>query len=285
VGIQDFDPRVQLVINRIQTFEQTKRVFDDAREIGYTSINADIIYGLPLQTRESVADTIGRMQELMPERIAFYSYAHVPWKSKAQRRYTEADLPAREEKRALYELGRALLADSGYYEIGMDHFALPSDSLFQASEDGSLHRNFMGYTTRATGLLVGLGASSISDSWTAFAQNLKEIEVYEAAVNAGNFPVTKGHFLSTADLAIRHHILNLMCRFRTDLKEGYLPEFFLEESIGRLGPLEEDGLVIINGTSIVIPEAGRPFLRNICACLDGYLHKAQSQKPLFSKSI
>lgn len=283
VGVQDFDPRVQHVINRPQTFEQTKRTFDEARAVGYESVNADIIYGLPLQTAESVQMTIGRVRELRPERIAFYSYAHVPWKSPAQRRYTEADLPAAAEKRRLYELGRDRLLEAGYVEIGMDHFALPDDELCTAYTAGTLHRNFMGYTTRHTELLVGLGASSISDTWDAFAQNIKEVEPYMEAVNEGQLPLTKGHLLDDEDRLIRRHILSLMCRHETAWDEP--TPAVLRDALVRLQPLAADGLVELDSRRIRVTETGRPFVRNIAMQLDERYWQRQATGPVFSRSV
>ncbi|ARS34515.1 oxygen-independent coproporphyrinogen III oxidase [Pontibacter actiniarum] len=283
VGIQDFDPRVQFVINRIQTFEQTKEIFDAARAMGYTSINADIIYGLPHQSADCVRHTIERVKELHPERIAFYSYAHVPWKSKAQRRYSEADLPAPAEKRGLYELGRTLLQEAGYVEIGLDHFALPEDELYVASVQGNLHRNFMGYTPRHTELLIGLGASSISDTGTAFMQNIKEVEAYEEVVFTGILPLLKGHELTGEDLRIRRHILNLMCRLATSWP-GEEQEY-LNQALVRLQPLAADGLVTYDSNHIQVLEEGRPFLRNVAMCLDLRLWADKPTTPVFSRSV
>jgi oxygen-independent coproporphyrinogen-3 oxidase len=283
VGIQDFDPNVQYIINRPQTFEQTQRVFDDARTMGYQSINADIIYGLPFQTAESIRLTIEKVRELRPERIAFYSYAHVPWKSPAQRRYTEADLPAADEKRRLYELGREMLLASGYREIGMDHFALPEDELYKAYQTHTLHRNFMGYTTQQTELLIGLGASSISDTWNAFAQNSKEVEAYQEAVWMGRLPVFKGHVLTDEDTAIRQHILNLMCQNSTSW-QGKTPAY-LQDALVRLKAMEADGIVELDSHQITVTEVGKPFVRNIAMQLDERYWHRQTTEPVFSKSI
>ena len=162
LGVQDFDPRVQFVINRIQSFEKTKEVVDWARKYNYQSINIDLIYGLPHQTVRSIEHSITLIKSLMPDRIAFYSYAHVPWKSKVQRRYTEEDLPVASEKWAMYNRGRELLEEAGFERIGMDHFALLSDKLFVAAASGDLHRNFMGYTTTKSKLIIGLGVSSMA---------------------------------------------------------------------------------------------------------------------------
>ena len=160
---------MQEIIHRLQPFENVERAFREAREIGFTSINADLVFGLPFQTPETMRRTIELTNELRPDRIAFYSYAHVPWIKPGQRRFTEADLPVDAEKRALYELGKQLFEDDGYQEIGMDHFALPHDGLYTALLRGRLHRNFMGYSAVGTELMIGLGVSAISDSWTCFA--------------------------------------------------------------------------------------------------------------------
>lgn len=277
VGIQDFDETVQFVINRLQSFEQTKKTFNTARKIGYTSINADIIYGLPLQTAQSVRKTIELVKILAPERIAFYSYAHVPWKSPAQRRYTEADLPRAEEKRQLYELGRALLNEAGYHDIGLDHFALPTDTLYKAAQIGSLHRNFMGYTTQKSSLLIGLGASAISDTGEAFMQNTKEIETYQAQIASGNFAIFKGHLLTDEDKIIRENILDIMCRYATKL-QNYIPKEVFSD-------LEQEGLVKYDFPFLQVTEAGKMFLRNIASQIDARMKKQNTSKQLFSKAI
>ena len=176
-GVQDYDPIVQKTINRIQSSEQVKEVTDKSREIGYNSISHDLVFGLPHQTLDTIKDSIEKTSELLPERIAFYSYAHVPWiKGLGQRGYSEADLPKNEVKRELYEYGKKRFLELGYKEIGMDHFALKTDGLYKAVKNKTLHRNFMGYTSGKTQLMVGLGMSSISDSWYSFAQNVKTVE-------------------------------------------------------------------------------------------------------------
>ena len=215
LGIQDFDPIVQFTIHREQSFEQVEEVTKNARRIGYTSINYDLIYGLPMQTMQGLTNTMMLVAALMPDRIAFYSYAHVPWLKPGQRRFTEMDLPDAQLKTKLYEIGRRLLKNYGYLEIGMDHFALPCDTLLEAERTGTLHRNFMGYTNNHTQLLIGLGVSSISDSLYAYAQNVKVVEEYLDLVNKGELPVFKGHILTYEDLIIRKHILNIMCKGQT----------------------------------------------------------------------
>ncbi|MBX7183065.1 MAG: oxygen-independent coproporphyrinogen III oxidase [Bacteroidia bacterium] len=285
LGVQDFDPKVQDVINRIQTVEDVRRVTRQARELGYTSINYDLIYGLPFQTRESIVNTVKEVRELRPDRIAFYSYAHVPWMKPGQRKFTEDDLPSGEEKRALYELGRTLLEEAGYIEVGIDHFALSNDGLFEAMRNKKLHRNFMGYTTNTTKLLVGLGASSISDSWTGFVQNEKKVEDYYKRLESGEFPFFKGHQLSEEDLILRRHILQLMCNFYTSWKDAGEQTPALFKGIERLREMEKEGLVDLMEDGIAVTEAGKPFLRNICYALDARAEHQELAGPKFSKAI
>lgn len=284
-GIQDFDPVVQHAINRLQSFNQVKTVFDEAKKIGYTSINFDLIYGLPFQTLHSVIDTINQVNILKPDRIAFYSYAHVPWIKPGQRKFTEKDLPADIEKRNLYEKGLELFKQNGYVDIGMDHFALTSDSLFIASENKTLHRNFMGYTHHYTELMIGLGASSISDTWNGFSQNLKTIEAYQEAVNKNEFPIFKGHILTGQDLIIRKHILNLMCHGETHWCTEAIHWDALQEGVKRLQELEHDGLVKIFPQSLIITEQGKAFLRNICLCLDSRYWEKTPEAAIFSSAV
>ncbi|MCX2480068.1 oxygen-independent coproporphyrinogen III oxidase [Pedobacter sp. MC2016-15] len=282
LGIQDFDPKVQLVINRIQTVEEVAQVTDLARLIGYTSVNYDLIYGLPLQDAAGLQSTIESVLELTPDRIAFYSYAHVPWVKPGQRRYTEKDLPDANEKQKLYELGRDMLKQGGYYEIGMDHFTLELDSLYAAEKDGRLHRNFMGYTHQYSELMIGLGVSSISDSWTAFAQNVKKVEEYLELVNAGRLPLFKGHLLNAEDLVIRRHILNLMCTGRTSWAAPEQQTPSLWEGLLRMRLIAEDGLVVMDENQLQVTPEGKRFLRNICMALDARLWANQPQTQLFS---
>lgn len=282
-GIQDFDPKVQEIINRKQPFTNVERALREAREIGYTSINADLVFGLPFQTPETMRRTIALTNDLRPDRIAFYSYAHVPWIKPGQRRFTEADLPADADKRALYELGKQLFEEAGYREIGMDHFALPHDALYTASQQGHLHRNFMGYTPVRTELMIGLGVSAISDSWSCFAQNRKTVEDYQQAVERDELPVFRGHLLSEDDLRMRAAILDVMCRQRVDLAgigwDVHDVEAHFFDLIG-------DDLVVQNGTIITVTEKGRPFVRNVCMAFDLQLRTEQENaKPRFSMTV
>jgi oxygen-independent coproporphyrinogen-3 oxidase len=285
LGVQDFDPKVQFLINRIQSFEQTKEVVDWARKHHYKSINIDLIYGLPHQTISSIEHSIQRIKSLMPDRIAFYSYAHVPWKSKGQRRYTEADLPNAEEKWEMYHKGKSLLEQEGFYSIGMDHFALKEDPLFTAAAEGMLHRNFMGFTTTNAKLLIGLGASSISDSWDAFAQNEKEIEAYEQKINEGVLPLVNGHLLNKEDLVVRKNILQLMCNNQTSLDPTMLSPAYFKHCGEALAGMQEDGLVNVVENHIAVTDKGKLFVRNICACIDAQLWREAPAYAAFSKAI
>ena len=285
-GVQDYNETVQKAINRIQPFENVKNVTEWAREIGYISVSHDIIFGLPHQKLEHVKNTIAKTNELKPDRIAFYSYAHVPWLAgNGQRGYKDADLPAADEKRAQYEIGKELLLKNGYQEIGMDHFALETDSLYKAMESGGLHRNFMGYTSSNTHLMIGLGASSISDSWYGFAQNVKNVEEYQNLVENDIIPLYRGHILTEEDQIIRRHILNLMCRFKTSWSDFklYIPE--MDSILKRLREMEQDGIVEITKGSLLITEKGRPFVRNVCMAFDLPLQKKSPDTKLFSMTV
>jgi oxygen-independent coproporphyrinogen-3 oxidase len=286
LGIQDFDIRVQEIINRIQPFETVARVMKEARAIGYRSVNFDLVYGLPLQTATGVTATINQVMQLQPDRISFYSYAHVPWvKGVGQRRYSEADLPKDEEKRALYDLGKTMFADNSYTEIGMDHFALKEDPLYEAFNNGTLHRNFMGYTDHHTSLMIGLGASSIGDSWYAYAQNEKQIAAWQHLVNSGQFPIVRGHILSPEDLLLRRHIHALMCGFETRWNKADTQCDAIMEGLQRLQEPEKDGLVIIHPEKIAVTLKGRPFIRNICMAFDARLWQQLPPSQLFSNAI
>ena len=285
LGIQDFDPKVQDIVHRIQSFAQVKSITDLSRELGFTSVNYDLIYGLPLQTLGSVEDTFAKVVELKPDRIAFYAYAHVPWIKAGQRRFTEADLPSGDQKRSLYERGRFLLEESGYVEIGMDHFALKTDSLYSAVQNGSLHRNFMGYTARNVNPILALGVSAIGDAWTAFAQNEKLLETYVEKVNQGEIPIYRGHVLTEEDLSLRRHILNLMTKMATDwTHDANVPEF-LDEVASKLGEFEHDHLLSATSTSCQVHESGRAFLRNICMAFDARLARKAPETRLFSQTV
>jgi oxygen-independent coproporphyrinogen-3 oxidase len=285
-GVQDYSSKVQQSINRVQPFHNVAKVTFWAKEIGYTSIGHDLIFGLPFQTLEDVMDTIDKTNSLQPDRLAFYSYAHVPWiKGNGQRGFNDEDLPIDDEKRKLYEEGKKLLSQNGYHEIGMDHFALASDSMYQSFLDEKLHRNFMGYTSSKTQVMIGLGVSSISDSWYSFAQNVKTLEEYYAKLEQNELPVYRGHLLTNEDLIIRKHILNLMCQFTTSWEDKELYFNELPYIIHQLNEMEHDGLVKISSTSITVTEKGKPFVRNLCMAFDLRLKRKAPQTQLFSMTV
>ena len=282
LGIQDFDLAVQKIINRVQSVEQVESVTEQARTIGYTSINYDFIYGLPLQTIKSLKETIEKVVALKPDRIAFYGYAHVPWVKSGQRKFTEDDLPNTQTRQLLYETGRNDLAAANYFDIGMDHFSLITDSLYKAAQNQKIHRNFMGYTHQYTQLMIGLGVSSISDSWFAFAQNVKNEEEYLSLINNGDLPVFKGHLLSDEDLLIRKHILNIMCNGETTWTKEELANHNFKNSICLLDELIADGIITRTDHSLKVTDEGKRFLRNVCAVFDAKLREKLPEKQVFS---
>jgi len=284
-GVQDYNETVQKAIHRIQTYEQVAEVTKISREEGFTSVGHDIIYGLPFQRADHVVETLKKTAGIRPDRLAFYSYAHVPWlKGNGQRGFQDSDLPTPGEKRRQYELGKEILRGAGYKEIGMDHYALEADGLYQAMVNGGLHRNFMGYTVSHTQMMIGLGVSSISDSWYGFAQNVKNIEEYEHLVSSGVIPVFRGHLLSEEDQLIRRHILDLMCRFETRWDKG-LSEARVAEIRERLKEPEADGLVVLNPETVQVTGSGRVFIRNICMAFDLHLHNKVPETRLFSMTV
>ena len=285
-GVQDYSDKVQHAIHRIQPFHNVAKVTLWAKEIGYTSISHDLVFGLPFQTLDDVLDTIDKTNALHPDRLAFYSYAHVPWiKGNGQRGFKDEDVPKDDEKRKLYEQGKLQLSKHGFVEIGMDHFALKSDSMYQSFKEGNLHRNFMGYTTTNTKVMIGLGVSSISDSWNAFAQNEKILEDYYARLDKNEIPVFKGHILSEEDLIIRQHILNIMCQFETNWNDEKLQFPELTEVIDSLYEMQQDGLLELQENKIIVTENGKPFVRNICMAFDLHLKRKAPERQLFSMTI
>ncbi len=285
-GVQDYASNVQEAIHRIQPFHNVAKVTFWAKEIGYTSIGHDLIFGLPFQTLSDVKDTIDKTKSLFPDRLAFYSYAHVPWiKGNGQRGFKDEDLPKDDEKRKLYEEGKKQLAQNGYHEIGMDHFALENDNMYTSFKEGKLHRNFMGYTASKTQLMIGLGVSSISDSWYSFAQNEKTIEDYYTHLADNQLPIFRGHVLTSEDLIIRRHILNLMCQFTTSWKDKTLDFPELTSVLTSLEEMREDGLLTIQDETITVTEKGKPFVRNICMAFDLRLIRKAPETKLFSMTI
>ena len=281
LGVQDFDPEVQRLVHRVQPFDITQKITQAARDLGYESVNFDLIYGLPKQTEASVMTMMEKTWELKPDRIALYSLAVVPWIKPAQRLFKDEDLPQGREKRRLYEISRDFLLSKGYQEIGMDHFALPDDSLSVSDRNGSLHRNFMGYVEDRTQVLLGLGVSSISETPDCFHQNEKALPVYERRVRAGEIPTLRGHKLTVEDQLRREQILNFMTRGRVKIEDqaqaAHVQEF-LKEMI-------EDDLVEFLDQELVLTAKGKPFLRNACLALDARLLSKKPNSEIFSRSL
>lgn len=279
LGVQTFDEEILRVIHRFQTTEQVYAIFNKAKEIGYNSINFDLIYGLPKQTINDIYQTMDHVSRMMPERIAFYSYAHVPWTAPSQRAYDENDLPLGEEKRALYEKGKELLLILGYEEIGMDHFALPGDGLAIARHNGHLNRNFMGYTDLASDNMLGLGVSSISELGRAYHQNVKTLKEYYDHISLATLPTLKTHLLSETEQKTRKTIKNLMCQ----LHEVDSSDIQIKDPEA-LKEMQDDGLIEFTDEKWQITERGLPFIRNIAACFDPYYERKTEIKQ-FSSAI
>lgn len=276
LGIQDFDPEVQRAVNRVQSPEMTFALMDAARAAGVRGLSVDLIYGLPLQRQATFRNTLETVLEQRPDRIAMYSYAHLPRLFKPQRQIVESELPSAEEKLGLLELSVQTLTAAGYVYIGMDHFALPDDELAVAQREGSLHRNFQGYSTRAECDLIGLGMSSIGSVGDAYAQNAKNIIEYYNDIDAGKLAVRRGLSLSTDDRLRRSVIGDLMCYAEVDLNAmsevyGIDVSTYLADSTARLAPLVADGLVEIEGDVIRITPVGRLLMRRVAMCFDAYL--------------
>jgi oxygen-independent coproporphyrinogen-3 oxidase len=288
MGVQDFDPKVQASINRIQSPEQTGSLVEAARELGYGGINIDLIFGLPGQTPESFSATIDRVLAIGPDRLAVYSYANVPWMKKHQR-LLEANLPDERSKFEIFRTALERFTDAGYEYIGMDHFARPDDELSRARRDRTLHRNFQGYTTKAGTDLLGLGMSAIGAIGDAFVQNRRELDEYRRAVEAGGAATFRGFRLSIDDRIRRTVISSLLCNGVVVVREiegtfGIDFRSYFAAALERLGPCAEDGLVEISGSEIRATPLGRVFLRNLAMPFDAYL-PSQLEKPVFSRTL
>jgi oxygen-independent coproporphyrinogen-3 oxidase len=290
-GVQDFTPEVQEAVNRIQPEDLTRRLFDDARRLGYESINIDLIYGLPLQTPESFGRAVDTVVAMRPDRVAAYSYAHVPWIRGNQKRIDPAMLPAGERKLELFGAVMDRFLAAGYVQIGMDHFALPHDDLARASAARRLHRNFMGYTTKPATDMVSLGVSAIGDVAGAFVQNTKKLSTYYADLEAGRFPVERGYLLDADDRLRRALIIELMCNFRVDppaleARFGIVFNDYFAAELGELaaGPMA-DGLIEPQGDAFEVTAPGRLLVRNIAMIFDRHLRARTAQTPVFSRTI
>ena len=290
MGVQDFTPEVQARVNRIQPFELTAALMGSARRLGFDSINIDLIYGLPLQTPATFERTLEQVLALRPERVASYSYAHVPWVKGQQRRIELEELPAPAVKLQLLERVGTAFTSAGYRPIGMDHFAVPEDELARAAENGTLWRNFMGYTVRHAPDTVAFGLSAIGDVAGAYIQNEKKLNRYEAAVDATGLAACRGYVLDASDRLRRHLITALMANLRVEhavVERAFdidFSETFARE-LAALEPLEADGLVRREPERLVVTSAGRFFLRNVCMVFDTYLERHGSGGRTFSRTV
>jgi len=291
LGIQDLASRVQEAIGRHQTAEQSKKVFAQCRDEGFTSINIDLVYGLPYQTVESFSRTVKEIIAMRPNRIAVYSFAYLPDIKSHQRQISAETLPSTECKYDLFASAVESFVESGYVQIGMDHFALPDDELAQALAAGCLHRNFMGYTTRPTSNSLGFGMSAISEMPEAFAQNLSQLDSYGNAIGSGKLATFRGCHLTTDDLLRRQVILTLMCNFRLVFKDidarfQVDSRSYFKNELGELKSFVDDGLMELNDDGIAVRPAGRIFVRNIAMVFDAYLRKNKTdENKIFSRTI
>jgi oxygen-independent coproporphyrinogen-3 oxidase len=291
LGVQDFTPEVQAAVNRVQGEDETRRMYDYARAAGFQSINIDLIYGLPLQSEGSFGRSVDAVIAMRPDRLAVYSFAHVPWVRGNQKGINPADLPDARSKIGLFLEARERLLGAGYVQIGMDHFALPDDEMARAAAAGALHRNFMGYTVKPAADMIGIGVSAIGDVAGAFAQNTKKLSTYYADLDAGRFPVERGFVLDEDDLIRRYVITQLMCNFRLAWRDvdgrfgiSALQYFARERQALDEGPAAH-GFVRLDEEGIDVLPVGRLFVRNVCMLFDRHLREKTGGTPVFSRTI
>ncbi|MEI6542021.1 MAG: oxygen-independent coproporphyrinogen III oxidase [Methylococcales bacterium] len=288
LGLQDFDPSVQIAVNRIQTEEQTFKVLEDARAEGFRSTNIDLIYGLPLQTVDSFANTLDKVLLVSPDRFSVFNYAHMPTRFKTQRQINDADLPTAEVKLDILQMVGQKLSAAGYVYIGMDHFAKPDDELAIAQRQGKLYRNFQGYSTHSDCDLIGFGITSIGRVGDAYSQNVKELDDYDRLISQQKLPVYKGVELDEDDKLRSAVITQLICHFEldfSDIEQAYAIRFadYFAKEIELLRPMQVDGLISLSDKDIHVLPAGRLLIRNVCMVFDKYL--AQKHQQQFSKVI
>jgi oxygen-independent coproporphyrinogen-3 oxidase len=290
MGIQDFQPKVQETIHRVQPYELTRDLILDARELGFESLSVDLIYGLPYQTAEGFARTIEQVLTLVPDRVAMFSYAHVPWLKKQQGSFAD-HLPTGQEKFRIFRAGLDGFLGAGYVYIGMDHFALPGDELANAQQKRTLHRNFQGYTTKAGADLYGMGVSAISSIGAAYAQNRREVPAYESTVATRGIATMRGYRLSADDLIRRAVIGRLLCHTvipKHEVESDFSISFdeYFEPELAQLTDSRDEGLVTLDPDEIRVTALGRIFIRNVAMIFDRYLREQQMDpKPLFSKTL
>ncbi|EOI2843839.1 oxygen-independent coproporphyrinogen III oxidase [Campylobacter coli] len=287
-GVQDFDERVQKEIHRIQPFELTQNALKLVRDRGIKSVNMDLIYGLPFQSLQSFAKTLEKAMLLNPDRLAIFNYAHVPWLKKNMRKFDENTLPSPDVKLEILEFCEKFLIQNGYKMIGMDHFAKEEDELFKALENGTLHRNFQGYTAKGGADLIGIGLTSIGEGQSHYAQNFKDMPSYEAAISKGRLSFERGIKLSYDDELRKAVIMDLMANFRLDIKaiekefKINFKEYFKED----LKALEEyKEFIDLSENFILVNETGVLLIRNIAMCFDAYMKNISEDKKVFSKTV
>ncbi len=290
LGVQDFNPKVQQAVNRNQSEFITRQAIGWSRQLGFSSLNVDLIYGLPLQTVESFSETLDKIIEIAPERVAVYNFAYVPWMKKHQTLIHVEDLPSPETKIGMLTTTIEKLSDAGYVYIGMDHFAKPNDELAVAQKTKALHRNFQGYSTKAGTDLYGLGMSAISHYGTTYAQNEKTLREYYAAIDAGRFATHVGYRMTADDVLRKFVILRLMCDLSLDKSEverkfAIIFDEYFAPSLVALEPLIADELIVPTHGALDVTSKGRLFLRNIAMCFDAYLAAKQKQQHLYSKTV
>ena len=293
IGVQDFNPEVQAAVNRHQTETETRRLFGWCRELGFGSINVDLIYGLPLQTADRYRHNIDTVLDLRPDRLAVYSYAHVPWIKAHQKRIDAEDLPVPEEKLRLFSITREMLLDAGYAQIGMDHFALPGDEMVTAMREHRLHRNFMGYTVKSGSDMIGTGISAIGDIRGSYAQNARKLSNYYKALDAARFPIRRGYLLHRDDRIRREVITRLMCNFHVDIADVeqasgiHFRRYFADElrQLEAPGGPVAHGFLEIDRERLAVLDPGRLFVRNIAMVFDAYLESKDPEASIFSRTI
>ena len=288
LGVQDFDPRVQKAVNRIQSEAETEEVMVAARAAGFHSISIDLMYGLPLQNVTTFEQTLDKVIAMSPDRLSVFNYAHLPQMFKTQRQIIDEELPPPEEKLAILQLCVQRLTDAGYIYIGMDHFAKPNDELAIAQQNGSLYRNFQGYSTQAECDLIAMGVTAVSKIGNSYSQNVKTMDEYEARIDSGHLPMFRGIGLNDDDVLRRHVITQLICHFKLDMNKVEaeykicFADYFATE-LKDLQQMEQDGLVKCTDSLIEVQPAGKFLIRNICMVFDRYLREAGEKR--FSKVI
>lgn len=289
-GIQDFDEKVQVAVHRVQPYDITKQAMELARRYNMVSVNVDLIYGLPYQSLETFKKTLALAISLDPDRFAVFNYAHVPWLKKTMRKIDETTLPHPAEKLSIMRYTIDYMESHGYKMIGMDHFAKPQDELFKAINKGELHRNFQGYTTKGGADLIGIGLTSIGEGADYYAQNFKDMESYEAAIDAGKLPYERGVWLKEDDRIRQYVIMELMSNFKLDIARferlyGVSFSDYFADALQALQPFEADGLLTITPTLIECSPTGTLLIRNIAMPFDAYMKRHASNQKTFSKTV